>query len=61
MLTSVQHQISLTLANGSWSTVPPDVTENLAPDPVTGDPRVRVKFTIQPGETAKFLRLLLTP
>ena len=61
VLTNVEHQLSLTLANGSWSTAAPDVTENLAPDPVTGDPRVRVKFTIQPGETAKFLRLLLTP
>jgi hypothetical protein len=37
------------------------VTENLAPDAVTGDPRVRVKFNIAPGETKKFLRLLLTP
>ena len=61
VLTNVEHQLSLTLANGSWTTVPPDVTENLSPDPVTGDPRVRVKFSIAPGETAKFLRLLLTP
>ena len=38
----------------------PDVTENLTPDAVTGDPRVRVKFSIVPGETQKFLRLQLT-
>ena len=48
-------------ANGPWNNTAPDVTETLSPDPVTGDPRYRVKFTIAPGETAKFLRLLLTP
>ena len=61
LLTGLDHQLSPTLANGSWSTVAPNVTEPLSPDPVTGDPRYRVKFTIAPGETAKFLRLLLTP
>ena len=61
VLTGQEHQLSLTLAGGSWGTVAPDVTENLSPDPVTGDPRVRVKFSIAPGETAKFLHLLLTP
>ena len=59
--TSFDHQLSPTLANGSWNNTAPDVTETLSPDPVTGDPRYRVKFTIAPGETAKFLRLLLTP
>jgi hypothetical protein len=61
LLTSVEHQISLTLGGGTWTAVTPDVTENLAADPVTGDPRVRVKFSIAPGETKKFLRLFLTP
>lgn len=44
-----------------WNPVEPDVTESLAADPVTGDPRVRVKFSIAPGENRKFLRLQLTP
>jgi hypothetical protein len=61
LLTSVEHQISLTLGDGTWTTVTPDVTENLAADPVTGDPRVRVKFSIAPGEMKKYLRLFLTP
>ncbi len=59
ILTSREHQISIPLAS-DWSTVVPDATENLTPDAVTGDPRVRVKFSIAPGETRKFLRLLLT-
>ncbi|MEO7318485.1 MAG: hypothetical protein ABIZ56_05810 [Chthoniobacteraceae bacterium] len=59
ILTGVEHQLSVPITTG-WSTVAPDVTENLTPDPVTGDPRVRVKFSIAPGETKEFLRLLLT-
>jgi hypothetical protein len=61
LMMSVEHQISPILGDGTWMTVTPDVTENLAADPVTGDPRVRVKFSIAPGETKKYLRLLLTP
>ncbi len=57
----VEHQISATLGSGTWTTLAPDVIEPLAPDPATGDPRVRVKFSIQPGDTKKFLRLQLTP
>src|SRR4030095_7772393 len=38
LLTSVEHQISLTLAEGTWNTVVPDVTANLADDRVTGRP-----------------------
>jgi hypothetical protein len=60
ILTGIDHQISNPLASGTWATVVPDVSENLTPDAVTGDPRVRVKFSIAPGETRKFLRLLLT-
>ena len=58
-LTSVAYQAAAAL--GTWSTVAPDVTENLSPDPVTGDPRTRVKFAVAPADTTKFLRLLLTP
>jgi hypothetical protein len=58
-LTNVAYQIGTVL--GTWSTVAPDVTENLAPDPVTGDPRFRVKFSVAPGDKTKFARLLLTP
>ncbi len=61
LFTSLDHQLSPTLTTGTWSTIVPDVIEPLSPDPVTGDPRYRVKFTIAPGETEKFLRLLLTP
>jgi hypothetical protein len=39
---------------------PPDVLENLPPDPGTGDPRFRAKFLIN-GAPKKFLRLRLTP
>ena len=60
ILTGIAHQISIPLLNGTWATVAPDVSENLTPDAVTGDPRVRVKFSIAPGETQKFLRLQLT-
>lgn len=61
LLSGLDHQLSLSLANNSWSTVTPNVTETLSPDPVTGDLRYRAKFTIVPGENTKFLRLLLTP
>ncbi len=57
----VEHQISPTLGAGTWTTVVPDVTEQLTPDEITGDPRVRVKFSILPGANKKFLRLQLTP
>lgn len=60
VLTGAEHQLSPTLGAGTWGTVVPDVTESLSPDPVTGDPRVRVKFSIAPGEARKYLRLLLT-
>lgn len=56
----VEHQVSATLATGSFTTVAPDVTEQLGPDPQTGDPRVRVKFAIPPGDTRRFGRLRLT-
>ncbi|MEO7319897.1 MAG: hypothetical protein ABIZ56_12980, partial [Chthoniobacteraceae bacterium] len=59
ILTGIEHQLSVPITSG-WSTVAPDVTENLTPDPVSGDPRVRVKFSIAPDETRKFLRLQLT-
>jgi hypothetical protein len=52
---------SLTLAAGAWSTVTPTVTETLAPDPVTGDPRVRVKFSIGPDQAESYIRLDLAP
>lgn len=60
ILTGIEHQLSTPLSLGSWITTAPDVTENLSPDPITGDARVRLKFSIAPGETRKFLRLQLT-
>ncbi len=57
----IEHQISPTLGAGTWTTLTPDVTEPLIPDPLTGDPRVRVKFAVPVGDTKKFLRLQLTP
>ena len=57
---SASLQSSTAPAAGSWTTIIPNLTEQLGPDPVTGDPRVRLKVAIQPGETKKFLRLLLT-
>lgn len=59
--TTVEHQLATTPAGGAWVTVTPDVTENLPPDLLTGDPRVRVKFIITGSEPNKFVRLLLTP
>jgi hypothetical protein len=58
---AIQHQISDLLENGSWSNISPTVTETLALDPVTGDPVKRVKFSVAPSDTKKFLRLQLTP
>ena len=54
---AVEVQVSGDLSSGSWQTVTPDVTENLALDPVTGDPRIRVKVAIPSGTNAKFVRL----
>ena len=59
LLSGIEHQLSVPLDADSWMTAAPDVAENLAPDPVTGDPRVRVRFSIAPGEMKKFLRLFL--
>ena len=59
ILAGIEHQLSIPLSS-DWNTAAPDLIENLAPDAVTGDPRVRVRFSIAPGETRKFLRLQLT-
>jgi len=58
---TVEHQISPTLSPSAWTTVTPAVIEQLGPDPLSGDARVRAKFPIPPGETARFFRLLITP
>ena len=58
-LGGIGYQTSNPLAS-PWGNVAPDAIENLTPDAVTGDPRVRMKFSIAPGETKKFLRLQLT-
>lgn len=54
-------QVSPTLGSGTWNAVTPDVIEQLGIDAVTGDPRVRWKVSIAPGEAKKFLRLQITP
>jgi hypothetical protein len=58
---AVRLLLSPTLATGSWTNVAPDITEPLGLDPLTGDPRVRVKVAIGAGETRKFLRLEVVP
>jgi hypothetical protein len=58
---SIQHQIADLLDAGNWSNISPTVTENIALDPVTGDPVRRVKFPVSPTDNKKFLRLQLTP
>ena len=39
-----------------WQTIVPDVTEGMTPDPITGDPRIKVKVNIT-GDVKKFIRL----
>lgn len=58
---TLQHQASSTLDAGSWLNVVPVTSTNIGADPLTGDPIVRVKFPVAPGDTKKFLRLQLTP
>jgi hypothetical protein len=58
-LSSVKLKISSAL--GTWDDVTPDVTQNLGPDPITGDDIIRQKVIIPPGTPQKFLRLELTP
>jgi|GEM_PF-1516636 len=55
----IQVQTSTTLQADSWQTVVPDVTESIAPDPVTGDPRTKVKVKLT-GQSRMFIRLLIT-
>jgi len=54
----VNVQTSADLTSNSWQTITPDITELLTPDPVTGDPRVRVKVNAT-GQQRKFIRLEL--
>jgi hypothetical protein len=54
-------QVSPTLAPGSWENVTPDITEQLGPDPQTGDPRLHVKVAVGALEHHKFLRMQLLP
>lgn len=58
---TVQHQASPTLEAGSWLNVAPTVTNNIGADALTGDPIIQVKFPVAPADSAKFLRLQLTP
>jgi hypothetical protein len=60
-ISDIAHELSAALGSSPWTTRQPDVVENLAPDPVTRDPRVRMKFLVAPGEVNKFIRLELTP
>ncbi len=60
-LTGVALQVSDGLAPSSFSTVAPDVTQNLGNDPVTGDPIILWKSAIPVGHTQKFLRLQIAP
>jgi len=39
----------------------PNTIEQLGPDPLSGDARVRARFAIPPGETRRFVRLLINP
>ncbi len=59
VFTGVALQASTALEIG-WSTVTPDVIQNLGNDPVTGDPIVKWKVIVQPGQGKKFLRLQIT-
>lgn len=52
----VNVQVSPDLTPNSWQTIAPDITENLTPDAVTGDPRVRLKVNVT-GQQRKFIRL----
>jgi hypothetical protein len=45
----------------AWTPRAPDAIENLAPDAATGDPRIRLKFLVGPGDVNNFVRLQLTP
>lgn len=56
---SLVYERSAALA--SWSSATPDVTENLSADPVTGDPRIKVKFSLQPGDDRGFVRMKVSP
>jgi hypothetical protein len=58
---AVRHQLSPTLAAGSWTDITPDIVEQLGLDPITGDPRVRVKVAVGAAETRKYLRLEIVP
>jgi hypothetical protein len=58
-LASVQLQSASALENNPWAPTTPTVTEQLGPDPETGDPRVRLKVAVTPADSRKFLRLFL--
>jgi hypothetical protein len=60
-IVGLEYQISPTLASGTWTTATPSVIEQLGPDPLTGDARVRAKFAVPPGETKRFVRLVINP
>jgi hypothetical protein len=60
-ISDIAHELSSTLASGSWAIKQPDAVENLSPDPATGDSRVRLKFLVGPSEAHKFIRLELVP
>lgn len=54
---SIVHvQVSPNLSAGSWQDVVPDMIDGLMPDPVTGDPRIKVKVNVT-GDVKKFIRL----
>ncbi|MDB6148773.1 MAG: hypothetical protein JWQ44_221 [Chthoniobacter sp.] len=58
---SVQYELSSTLVAGSWLPATPAITENLGPDPTTGDPLIKVKFAVSPDDKRHFARLVITP
>ena len=60
-LPPVEYEVASDLTSGAWSSITPDATEQLGVDPVTGDPLIRVKFAVPPGQPNRFLRLLLRP
>ena len=56
--TNISYETSGDLSALAWQASMPDLVEALAPDPVTGDPRVRAKFI--PGGARIFVRLRVT-
>jgi hypothetical protein len=59
-VSAIEHQIASDLG-GNWTAATPVAIEQLPADPVTGDPRLRLKFPIPPGEKARYIRLVVTP